>query len=235
MKGKIGEIIKLFKELRKTPKGRAVLFFAFYLVFFIVLAIGFRLTPHNVSNSTEEEQTKENYIIVGRYNGKNYAYKYVFNVDEVLALVEGKRNGYKESFSYTYLDNTKNYYKDMISYYENDLVVDCPNELLVVTSNIDSLLEKASYDSVTNYQSGRVVYRFLLSSSNISMLVDKKDLDISEVPNEIMVTVDDNKVTDVSMNLDSYCAATSKCSSKMRVSIKYSEIGEIGEIVNSNN
>lgn len=234
MKNKIGEIIKLFKELRKTPRGRAVLFFAFYLVFFIVLAIGFRLTPHNITNSTNEEED-DNTILVEKYNGDNYAYKYVFNIDDVLALVDGKKSGYRESFAYTFLDNTKNYYKDMVSYYENDLVVEVPNELLIITSNIDDLLRQASYDSITNYQSGKEVYRYLISSSNISLLVDQKDLDISEVPNEITVTLDDEKVTDISLNLDSYCVATSKCNTKMRINIKYSEIGEIKEIVNSNN
>jgi len=234
MKNKIGEIIKLFKELRKTPRGRAILFFAFYLVFFIVLSIGFRLSPHNVSNNTSEE-VDLNTILVEKYNGDNYAYKYVFNIDEVLAFVDGKKSGYREAFSYTILDSTKNYYKDMVSYYENDLVVESPNELLTITSNIDNLIKEASYDSITNYQSGKEVYRYLISSSNISLLVDKKDLDVSEVPNEIMVTLDDEKVTDISLNLDSYCVATSKCNSKMRINIKYSEIGEIKEIVNSNN
>ena len=234
MKNKIGEIIKLFKELKKTPRGRAILFFVFYLVFFIVLSIVFRLSPHNVTNNNSEE-VDENTILVEKYNGDNYAYKYVFNVDEVLALVDGKKSGNKETFTYTFLDNTKNYYKDMFSYYENDLVVESPNELLTITNNIDNLLRGASYDSITSYQSGKEVYRYLISSSNISLLVDKNDLDISEVPNEIMVTLDEEKVTDISLNLDSYCIATSKCNTKMRINIKYSEIGEIKEIVSSNN
>ena len=37
-------IFKLIKELRKTPRGKGILFFAFYFVFFLVLSIMLRIT-----------------------------------------------------------------------------------------------------------------------------------------------------------------------------------------------
>ena len=35
----VKKIIEIIKELKKTPKGRAILFFGFYFIFFLTLAI----------------------------------------------------------------------------------------------------------------------------------------------------------------------------------------------------
>lgn len=226
------EFIKLVKELKKTPRGKALLFFGFYFIFFLLIAVFARLIPAK-TNINVEEENKEDFISIREINGYNYAYKYYFNIDNNNITIDGKKNGEEEEFIYTLNGVNYNYYKNGTLYYSNGLIVDSPSTLLEIIDNIDLFLEKASYDSVVNYKSGKKVYRYIISSSTISNVVDRIDLDIEEIPNEIRITQNTDKIDEVEIVLNSYCLAVNKCMNNMSIKMSYDDFNNIGEITNN--
>ena len=69
------KFIKLIKELKKTPRGKGILFFGFYLVFFLIIAIVARLAPAR-PNITDNNKEDEDIISIREINGYNYYYEY---------------------------------------------------------------------------------------------------------------------------------------------------------------
>lgn len=226
------DYIKIIKELKKTPRGKAILFFCFYLIFFILIAILARLLPGG-NNLDIQEEEKEDYISIEEINGYNYAYNYILNIDNNIITVNGNKNGSEEEFTFILNNIPYNYYKSGTLYYSNGVIVDNPSYLLDLIDNIDLLLEKASYDSVINYKSGKNILRYSISSSTISNMIDGIDLDIEEIPNEIRLTKNTDKIDEVDLDLSSYCIATKKCLYNMSVKMSYSDFNNIGEITNN--
>ena len=99
------------------------------------------------------------------------------------------------------------------------------------TNIIKSLIEKATYISKTEYDSGKDVYNFKISSATISKLFEGVDIDAEEIPNEIIISVDeDNNITEVKYLLDSYCKVKEICVSNMNITLNYEEFGKVEEI-----
>lgn len=224
------KFIKLIKELRKTPRGKGILFFSFYLVFFLVIAIVARIVPSKPI--TAEDTKDDDFISIKEVNGYNYNYKYTIALDNNNILVNGKKNNDKEEFTYTLNGIDFNYYKSGTLYYSNNLEVDRPLYLDII-DNIDLLLKNSSYDSVVNYKSGKQVLRYQISSSTISNIINDKDLDIEEVPNEIRLTQNDDRIDEVELVLDSYCSALNICLNNMDIKMEYSGFDTVKEITNN--
>lgn len=223
--------IELIKELRKTPRGKGILFFSFYLVFFLILAIAARVIPNNPVLNNEDTED-EDIISITKVNGYNYNYKYTIDVDNNIITVEGKKNNDEEEFIYTLNGIDFNYYKSGTLFYSNDLEVDRPMYLNII-DNIDLLLHDASYDSVVNYKSGKQVLRYQISSSTISNIINNKDLDIEEVPNEIRVTMNNENIDEVELVFNSYCSALNICLKNMDIKMEYSGFNTVEEITNN--
>ena len=64
-------------------------------------------------------------------------------------------------------------------------------------------------------------------------MIDGIDLDIEEIPNEIRLTKNTDKIDEVDLDLSSYCIATKKCLYNMSVKMSYSDFNNIGEITNN--
>ncbi len=221
------KLLQLIKELKKTPRGRGILFFAFYFVFFLLIAIVARTFPTN-----REIKKEEDVFNISNINGNNYAYIYNINVDSNITNITGKRIGNEEEFTYEFNNTKSNYYKNGLSYYTNGLSVDIPCEYLYIIDNLDSLIENAYYVSTTNYQSKRKVYRYEISSSTITRLVNNLDIDIEEIPNEIILTQNEDKIDEVELNLNSYCLAINKCINNMNIHINYNDFGNV-QVINN--
>lgn len=227
------KVIEIIKNLKKTPRGRGILFFTFYFFFFLILAIAARLSPNDSTMDGKEDN--ENVFSFVEYNGDNYKYDYTFYVDSYTAYVKGEKNSDKEWFNYSFGNENRDYYKENFLYYSDGVIVSKPNALLDITDSIDTIIKKSSYDSITNYQSGKKVYRYQISSATINNILGMQDLDVEEKPNEIVISVIDNRVTDIEFILDSYCVATRTCSDSMKLNLKYSDFESVKEIVNDNN
>lgn len=207
-------IFKLIKELRKTPRGKGILFFAFYFVFFLVLSIMLRIT-HSMADN--EDGTDTNIMSINSMNGSYYEYVYDIDLDENNYHFLGKRKGNAEEFDYNGFKYTK---VDNV-YYLNDVISVRPNESLNIVENIDSIITNSTPLAPTYYESGTVLYRYQVSSATISKIVDGVDLDIDDMVNDIIVTVNNNYISNVECDFNSYCLAKNSCKSGLKIKLNY--------------
>ena len=231
------EIIKKIKEMRKDARGKALLFFGFYFFFFLFLAIFLRALQGATPYIEDTNNEKKDVISFSKYNGERYHYDYNIAVDSDRYNLNGLKINYEEDFNYVVGNNKSHFYRGMFSYFieetiSNYKIENRPREELLVIDNIQPLLDNASYESKTEYTSGKLVLRYNISSSTIERIAFNKELDVADEPNEIIITIQDNRITNLEFVLDSYGKTTGKCQNIMRVVCKYSDFDTKEEIVN---
>lgn len=215
--------IIFLKELYKKPYGKAVFFFGFYLIFFIVIFIILGMGGDNKNKKNEE--TKQFDI--------SYLEKYNYSFDYKVVLDNNTYNyvGNKNSNTYDYTYNGKEYYnEDGKSYIKLDEYVEVDNPIkfnsLLDENMIDKIINAAYVDSITNYASGDRVYNLLISSNTLNKIINDKDTDIDDVANKIKLSINSNNfITEISYNFDSYCKNNDSCN-KLSVTISYKEYSE---------
>lgn len=223
---------KEINEFLKTPKGKAVLFFGAYFLFFMFIAILARTGGTSNINRKYEASSPLQFSLNSILN-KNFKFNYEIVVDGVTTTYEGSSTKINSTFTV----NNNIYYFNGSNFFTNTsgvwLNVSNPYNYyeFINNENIESLLEKATYISKTEYDSGKDVYTFNISSATISKLLDGNDLDIEEVPNEIVISVDDqNNVNEIKYTLDSYCRVKNSCIMGLKITLKYENFGKIEEI-----
>ncbi len=227
------EVTKL-KELLKTPKGRALVFFGCYFFFFLFIAImarvggtGGRLTGDDYKTGSS---LQFNFSSV---ENNNYKYTFEVKIDNQVTSYIGEKNNKSELFT---VGDIKYYGNNGVYFINtNGLWVNTKNPYLfsdfMKADTIKELIEKATYLSKTEYESGKKVYNLTISSATINMILVNEDLDVEEVPNEINLSVDeDGYVDSVKYTLDSWCVARGVCTTGMQISLKYDSYGKIDEI-----
>ena len=228
----IKQIIALIKELRKTPRGRGILFFAVYFVLFAVLFLIIQLSDNKGTYEKDYELGRPYSFDISYIEKGNYHFEYTITKDDVKYLYVGDMDNNKEKFIF----NNKEYYYDGDKYYVEDTEVDNPylySEFKNI-DNIKELLSAATYESKTSYESGFTKFNFLLSSNTINELIYNKQTDIDEEPNSITVSNDsDGIMNEITYHLNSYCKSEETCKDKLEINISYSKFGEIKEIVNN--
>jgi len=227
------------KELMKTPRGRAIMFFGVYFVFFLILTLVARnSTPVN-PKTREYEKGNPYHFSIQNIVGKNYNFCYEINIDDKVVTYKGSRYKDLELFQMSDGVSSIDYYRDHDNYLNKNnqlwLKADNPyqyNKFMDI-ENISNVLLKATYVSKTNYESGMEVYNFLVSSATLVELLEGGTLDIEEVPNEIVLSTDDLGYTEkITFGLNSYCLAKGICTEKMSITLKYADYGKI-EVINS--
>lgn len=220
-----------YKKFVKTPKGKAVVFFGAYLIFFIFLGIFSRTSTYRTPSVNKNDNKLFDLKSIEK---SNYKFNYKIQIDNNSISYLGVKNKYKEKFS---CDSLKEFYGEDENYYtENSgiwIKVDSPyiyNKFLDV-DNINLLLESATYDSVTNYESGKKVYNYLISSATIAKIIDEVEIDPIDDSDTINFSVDENKnVESITMYLNNYCKTMNICSYSMSINLKYDLFGKIEEI-----
>lgn len=229
------DFMEKLKELKKTRYGKAILFFGFYFVFFLVIVVGIRFgskAPLSRYDEYENGNSKYNFK-VDKLLEDNFNFNYVVSLDENSFEYIGERNKERELFKF----NDRNYYRDESFYYllETSWIrSDNPylfSEFLDVNKIIE-LLALATYKAKTSYDSGAESYIFMISSNTINQHLYGINSDYFEVPNEIVVDTDSsNVINTIEFNLDSYCKVNKKCQNSLRIKLNYSKYGEVSEIV----
>ena len=224
---------KEFKEFIKTPRGKATMFFGAYLLFFLFIAIFARTGGTSGVNKKYETGSPFKYNINDIAN-ENYKFNYSFIVDGVTTNYEGSSTKTGSLFTV----NGVSYYFNGSNYFTNTngiwLNVSNPYnyEGFVDAKKIGTILEKATYISKTEFEDGREVYTFNISSATINNIFENSDLDIEELPNEITISVDDdNNINEIKYTLDSYCKAKGICIIGMNITLKYEDVGKVEEII----
>ena len=231
------KFIDLIKELKKTEKGKAVLFFGGYLIFFIILALLMMFAHRNKTRPSDylSGSKKREDILLDKLSNENYLFTYKINLDGTEYVYNGKRNKSVELFQF---DN-KSYYKNGNSYYvkNNDLWIKSENPYIFYdfldSSKLENILDLSMLDSKTSYEDGRNAYNLLISTNTINQKFNGIDSDFLEEPNKITITSDSNSdVNEISYDLSSYCTLNKLCQSSLMITLSYDMFGEIKEIEN---
>ena len=224
---------KAIIEFLKTPKGKAVMFFGFYFIFFLILSAMFRSGAVN-DDSLEKSKNKNNFpFSLGKIESNNYHFKYSIDMDSKIITYEGDKYNKKELFKFNNL-----------SYYRNDSVfltnnsniwVKCDNPYIMYEfidiDSIKKILSKATYISKTDYESGMKVYNYQISTSTLIKVISNIDVDLDDKPNEIILKTDDrNNVNVIKYDLTSYSKYNKLANNKGEIELNYTKFGEIKKI-----
>ena len=225
-------LIEKINDLKEKRYGKAVFFFGFYFVFFIIIILCIVFGSKKIT--MPEDYKNSSPISYTLLKNKNYHFNYKISLDGNDYVYSGDKNGDTETFEF----NSKKYFRNSSDYYVLDNTwqkCDDPYKVnyLLEPTNIEGIIGLASYDSATQYSTGKGVYVLLLSSNTLVKTVYNKDTDIEEVPNKINVSIDVNKeIEKIEMNLDSYCKVSDDCNNTLRVTLEYTQRGEIASIQN---
>ncbi len=216
--------IEYFKELKKKPYGKAVFFFGFYIIFFIIIALLARVNGTHPIRESDFEKGNSKTISAMSLEKLNYSFDY----EIVLDGNSDKFNIRKEN-DYKYKYNEKDYYQSELKTFVKDdtwVPIDSPIKFnkLMEYKIIGAVIKSSYIESKTTYDNGNVTYNLLISTNTLNKLLDNKDTDFSEVPNKITVTMDKyNCITDIKYNLDSYCKNNNMCSDNLSINVTYSD------------
>ena len=230
-------IFKYIKELRKTERGKGILFFSFYLVFFLILFLMIAFGGNRTINFEDYEDDyndKEMYSAEKLLN-ENYRFIYTIIVDNNVLVYSGEK--YKDLELFTV--NGINYYRNGDNYFMNN------NGVWTVTTNpyiypdflnftrLGEVLVDATYISKTEYGSGRILFNYQISSSSLIKKIEDIDTDIMKIPNRVVFTADSElSLNKAELDLSRYGIYKGICVNNFKIILEYSSIGEVEEIVN---
>lgn len=231
----IKKFISTIKELRKTEKGKAILFFGFYFFFFLFIAIVARINPR-YSNPVDVNNNKfNNNLSFSLIEQANYNFNYSVNVDGVIYNYIGNKNNSDELFTV----NSVNYYKNGDNYYTNasGIWLNTENpyvfEDFLKIDRINDIFGDATFVSKTEYETGEVTYSYKILSASIVNKLEGINIDIEEVPNEIIFSTNSSgDVNKIQIVLNSYGKYKKVCNNTFTITLNYSDFGKVSEIVN---
>ena len=154
-----------------------------------------------------------------------------------IKLLRKERKDGEERFVLSNNLGTYDYYGKGIDYFNNKsgLWIKSDNPYLFSEffniENVTELVDKAKLDYKTDYESGKKIYNFLITSTTIHNYFDGNDMDIADDLNEIVIHVDENNfVEKFEFKLNNYCKAINACVDELKITLEYDEYGEIKEI-----
>ena len=237
MKKRIEPVRELIKRLKSTDRGRALLFFCVYLLFFLFVFIFMKTADRVHLNRSDFETGNQVSFNVEKIKNNNYSYKYTVTIDVNDYLFTGKRNKDYELLEYQDNKYFINHSDNGVLKYENNQWVNSnnPNDFsdFVDADNILELAENSTYLSKTDYESGKVTYSYEISTTTIEKIINNVDIDLDDKPNELVFSTDeDGNVVSVKMKLDSYGKYKGNCKKYLDIEIEYDDFGKIKDIDN---
>ena len=230
MVDKIKKFWKLIKELNSTPRGKSILFFGFYAIFFVVLFIIIAVGKNSHYNLDDIYDNTNN--ISFSSIDSNFEYSYKFYIDNNIYIYDGKRKDNEEMFVF---NNVEYYNKNGDFYYNNGtgyVEAESPyiyREFMDVDV-IKKLIDVSSFSSKTEYENGDMMYSYKITTSTIIKELDDIDTDIDDVPNEISIYVsNDGNIKSIKFNLNSYGLFKRISMSKFEVELNYFNHGEVSD------
>lgn len=194
----------------KNPRGKAVVFFAGYFIFFVILLV---MIGNNHSSLNQDQAQTPSGIATSyrfdRLNKANYHYRYQITSDEEEIVYDGVRNQTKEKFTVQKGEEKKEYFNnDGLFLVKNNLweLGSSPYlyEEFLKTPQIEKLLTKATLLSKTEYQNQETEYVYQISTTSLVSYLEGREIDLMDDPNELTITVKENEVVKMKWNLSSY-------------------------------
>ncbi len=229
------KLIKKIKELSKNPKGKAFLFFAFYIVFFAVVILFINLTDSTLTYGDDYEKSYSSYTFdLNKIFSDNFAFKYDVVLDNNIYSYIGAKKDEVESIKYNNFDY---YINGNMFLVKNINWTETKNPYVYSeyfdTKNIKKILENAHYVSKTVYEDGSNTFNFVISSNTLNVILYGINTDYDEVPNEVIISTDEYRnVNKISYKLDSLCRNNKFCNYGFKIDLEYSLFGEVEGIIN---
>lgn len=220
------------KELKKTKNGKPILFFGFYLLFFIFILLLITFKGDRNYYKQEYEKGRPNQFNSSMLLNKNFYYDYKINIDGVMHNYYGKMNKDIESFKY----NNNDYYRNNDNFFVNNgtwVKTENPYVFyeIINVDNMSNIINNSTLMSKDANDSGKIVYKYLISTNTIDKIIYNIDTDYDEVPNELEIIMDkDNGSCTINLELNSFCLLNSKCSNNLSISTNYEMFNNVKEI-----
>ena len=216
----------------KTPRGKAVLFFGIYFIFFIGLAIFSRVAGTGNSITPQLSVSPYTYSLEQIAN-HNYHYQYQYLIDGSTITFEGDRNNNKSLFS----DGVISYYQkdDLFMKSQDGLWIKCDNPyifpLLLDDSVLNTIISSATYVSRTELATGEEEINLQITTTTLVKILDGLDVDLDDPVNTIQLKKDSSgEVVEVRYDFTSYALYHGRCSSSFQLILSYSNFGNVKEI-----
>lgn len=216
----------------KTPRGKAVLFFGIYFIFFIGLAIFSRVAGTGNSITPQLSVSPYTYSLEQIAN-HNYHYQYQYLIDGSTITFEGDRNNNKSLFS----DGVISYYQkdDLFMKSQDGLWIKCDNPyifpLLLDDSVLNTIISSATYVSKTELATGEEEINLQITTTTLVKILDGLDVDLDDPINTIQLKKDSSgEVVEVRYDFTSYALYHGRCSSSFQLILSYSNFGNVKEI-----
>lgn len=216
----------------KTPRGKAVLFFGIYFIFFIGLAIFSRVAGTGNSITPQLSVSPYTYSLEQVAN-HNYHYQYQYLIDGSTITFEGDRNNNKSLFS----DGVISYYQkdDLFMKSQDGLWIKCDNPyifpLLLDDSVLNTIISSATYVSKTELATGEEEINLQITTTTLVKILDGLDVDLDDPVNTIQLKKDSSgEVVEVRYDFTSYALYHGRCSSSFQLILSYSNFGNVKEI-----
>lgn len=230
------KLIETIKKIYENPRGKAVLFFAFYVVFFAIVFLFINLSKTELSYGDDYEKSEVSYTFdLNKLFAENYGFKYNITLDNNNYSYFGAKLKEEETLKYNNLD----YYRNGNDYYvkNNELWIKTDNPYVyseyMDNTNIKKMLEKSSFVSKTVYESGKNTFTFAISTNTLNSILYGLNTDFDEIPNEIIISTDEERnVNHITFNLDSFCKNNNLCVYGFKISLDFDNFGDVEDIIN---
>lgn len=222
-------------EVKKTEKGKAILFFCFYFIFFVILFLFIYVGGSSTTKKDDYELNSLSTYSVDKILNANYDFVYTINIDDNTFIYRGERINDVESFTF----NDVYYYRNSDHYFMNSngifIATDSPymyTEFLDF-SRLGEVIVDATYISKTEFDNGVTLFNYQISSNSLIKRIENVDTDILEVPNQVMFTASsDGEVYKAQLDLTSYGKYKEICNHHFSIVLEYSDFLNNKEIVN---
>lgn len=230
----MNKLIELIKDISKKPKGKAVLFFLGYLLFFIVVFLFIRFAGREDALIQEYEKGDTYKIKIDSVVKNNFTYDLKVVIDGVTYDYYGKRyNANIETFKYNNLDYYRNGDEFLVN--KNDVwtVTESPYKYydFIYTDLIVEILNNATLYSEEKLDNS-INYTLKISSNTLNKIFYDKDTDFDEIPNTIVVNSTDKIINSVSYDLNSFCKLNNLCTNSMKITTTFDMYGDVKKIDN---
>lgn len=223
--------VGFIKQLRSTPRGRGILFFAFYFVFFLVIAILARVGGTYPAPKYDLSAVRS-VANLEKIEANNYNFKYTIVVDNTSYIYLGQKNGDVEKFKF----NENEYYRND-GYYINKnnewTVVENPYVYpeFVIYKNFDINMSTATFISRTEYEQGGSSLNYEITVDSLLKSIDNivSDLDL-EVNKFNIYSGEDGFAYRIEADLSSYGKYKKICNNTFKINLEYSDFGQVTDI-----
>ena len=224
--------IKTIKEMSKDPKGKAILFFGFYLLFFVIVILFVRTSSRHLTKMDDYEKGTDIVLtqIRSLYENQNYAYQYIVTTDDQVEEFDGERYFSNEIIHY----NNDTYLRDKDDYFKWNGEKWIPDRNPKSYSNLSDpafiswLIGHSKLEAKTSYESGQMIYHYqvLVDTLNEGLNGTASDLDLP-LDSFVVRTNEEREVSAIVFQLNEYCKYHKLCNHSLKVEVDYNSIGKV--------